>query len=141
MISIKRNTMTKSIDKIVKTEEQWKSLLDDETYRVTRLKGTERPFTGKYLEHDAQGNYKCVCCGSELFKSSQKFDAHCGWPSFDQSIEGAVDYHKDSTLGMIRVEITCANCDAHLGHIFEDGPTEPGNRYCVNSVSLTFDGE
>lgn len=133
--------MTKSIDKIVKTEEQWKSLLDDETYRVTREKGTERPFTGQYLEHDEQGNYKCVCCGSELFKSAHKFDAHCGWPSFDQSIEGAVDYHKDSTLGMIRVEITCANCDAHLGHIFEDGPTETGNRYCVNSVSLTFDSE
>lgn len=133
--------MTKSIEKIVKTEAQWQSLLDDETYRVTRLKGTEHPYTGKYLEHNEQGKYACVCCGSELFNSEQKFDSHCGWPSFDQSIEGAVDYHKDSTLGMIRVEITCANCDAHLGHIFEDGPTETGNRYCVNSVSLTFDGE
>ncbi|GHB75458.1 peptide-methionine (R)-S-oxide reductase [Psychrosphaera saromensis] len=133
--------MTKSIDKIVKTEAQWQSLLDDETYRVTRLKGTEHPYTGKYLEHNEQGKYACVCCGSELFNSEQKFDSHCGWPSFDQSIEGAVDYHKDSTLGMIRVEITCANCDAHLGHIFEDGPTETGNRYCVNSVSLTFGGE
>jgi peptide-methionine (R)-S-oxide reductase len=133
--------MTKSIEKIVKTEAQWQSLLDDETYRVTRLKGTEHPYTGKYLEHNEQGKYACVCCGSELFNSEQKFDSHCGWPSFDQSIEGAVDYHKDSTLGMIRVEITCANCDAHLGHIFEDGPTETGNRYCVNSVSLTFTDE
>jgi len=103
------------------------------------LKGTERPYTGKYLDHNEQGQYVCVCCGSQLFNSTQKFDSHCGWPSFDQSIEGSVEYHKDLTLGMVRVEITCAKCDAHLGHIFEDGPTETGNRYCVNSVSLTFD--
>jgi peptide-methionine (R)-S-oxide reductase len=126
--------MTKS----TKTEQEWQALLDEETFRVTRLKGTEHPYTGKYLEHNEQGKYACVCCGSQLFNSSHKFDSHCGWPSFDKSIEGTVEYHKDSTHGMVRVEITCANCDAHLGHIFEDGPTETGNRYCVNSVSLTF---
>lgn len=126
------------MDKLTKTEAQWQSQLDDETYRVTRLKGTEHPYTGKYLDHNEQGQYACVCCGSELFNSSHKFDSHCGWPSFDQSIEGNVEYHKDLSHGMVRVEITCAKCDAHLGHIFEDGPTETGNRYCVNSASLTF---
>jgi len=129
------------MEKLTKTEAEWQSQLDDETFRVTRLKGTEHPYTGKYLDHNEQGQYACVCCGSELFNSSQKFDSHCGWPSFDQSIEGNVDYHKDLTHGMVRVEITCAKCDAHLGHIFEDGPTETGNRYCVNSLSLTFFGE
>jgi peptide-methionine (R)-S-oxide reductase len=128
------------MDNVTKSEQEWQAELDEETYRVTRLKGTERPYTGKYLDHNEQGQYVCVCCGSQLFNSTQKFDSHCGWPSFDQSIEGSVEYHKDLTLGMVRVEITCAKCDAHLGHIFEDGPTETGNRYCVNSVSLTFDG-
>lgn len=127
------------MDKVTKSEQEWQAELDEETYRVTRLKGTERPYTGKYLDHNEQGQYVCVCCGSQLFNSTQKFDSHCGWPSFDQSIEGSVEYHKDLTLGMVRVEITCAKCDAHLGHIFEDGPTETCNRYCVNSVSLTFD--
>ena len=127
------------MDKVTKSEQEWQAELDEKTYRVTRLKGTERPYTGKYLDHNEQGQYVCVCCGSQLFNSTQKFDSHCGWPSFDQSIEGSVEYHKDLTLGMVRVEITCAKCDAHLGHIFEDGPTETGNRYCVNSVSLTFD--
>lgn len=126
------------MEKLIKTEQEWQSLLDDETFRVTRLKGTEHPYTGQYLEHNEQGKYACVCCGSQLFHSNQKFDSHCGWPSFDKSIEGTVDYHKDLTHGMVRVEITCAKCDAHLGHIFEDGPTETGNRYCVNSLSLTF---
>lgn len=127
--------------KTTKTEQEWQALLDEETFKVTRLKGTEHPYTGKYLEHNEQGKYACVCCGSTLFNSSQKFDSHCGWPSFDKSIKGTVEYHRDLTHGMVRVEITCAKCDAHLGHIFEDGPTETGNRYCVNSASLTFLGE
>lgn len=127
------------MDKVIKSDQEWQSLLDEETFYVTRKKGTEHPHTGKYLQHNEQGNYACVCCGSELFNSTHKFDAHCGWPSFDKSIEGAVEYHKDLTHGMVRVEITCAKCDAHLGHIFEDGPTETGNRYCVNSLSLSFD--
>ena len=125
--------------KLVKTEQEWQALLDEETFRVTRLKGTERPYTGQYLDHNEQGKYVCACCGSQLFNSSQKFDSHCGWPSFDKSIDGSVEYHRDLSHGMVRVEITCAKCDAHLSHIFEDGPTETGNRYCVNSVSLSFD--
>ncbi len=126
------------MSKVIKSEQQWQSLLDDETFRVTRQKGTEYPFTGQYLDHKDKGKYTCVCCGAKLFTSEQKFESHCGWPSFDKSINGAVEYHQDMTHNMVRVEITCAQCDAHLGHIFEDGPTETGNRYCVNSVSLSF---
>lgn len=129
------------MSKITKTDQEWQQQLDDETYRVTRQKGTEYPGTGKYLNHFEDGTYRCVCCGEVLFKSDSKFDAGCGWPSFDASIEGKVEYHRDISHGMIRTEIVCANCDSHLGHVFEDGPTQTGNRYCVNSVSITFDGE
>lgn len=125
--------------KVTKTEQQWRSLLDQETYRVTREKGTEYPGTGKYLHHDERGAYHCVCCGAHLFNSDQKFDSGCGWPSFDSCAVNSIEYLKDTTHGMIRVEITCANCDAHLGHVFDDGPTESGKRYCVNSVSISFE--
>ncbi len=125
-------------DKIVKTEEEWKKELTPEQFVVLRQKGTERPHTGKLLHHSENGLYTCAACGNELFKSKQKFDSHCGWPSFDDKIEGAVKTTKDTSHGMVRTEITCARCDGHLGHIFDDGPTETGLRYCVNSISIGF---
>lgn len=127
--------------KITKTEKEWRAQLDEETYRVTREKGTEYPGTGKYLHHNEAGDYLCTCCGSKLFDSTQKFDSGCGWPSFDSCTVDSIEYVKDSSHGMIRIEIVCANCDAHLGHVFDDGPTDTGKRYCVNSVSITFDND
>lgn len=103
-------------------------------------KATEAPFTGAFLYNKEQGVYTCANCGAALFASDRKYDSFCGWPSFDQAIEGAVDEHKDTTHGMTRTEITCANCGGHLGHVFEDGPIETtGMRYCINSLSLDFD--
>ncbi len=122
-----------------KTEEEWKKELTDEQYRVLRQKGTERPFTGTYNIHSEDGTYKCMACHVPLFESTSKFDSGCGWPSFDESIEGSVEYVKDTSHGMIRTEILCSNCGSHLGHIFNDGPTKTGQRYCVNSVSIDFD--
>ena len=120
-------------------EKDWKNILDEETFYVTREKGTERPFTGKYNDHFEEGVYKCVCCDAVLFESQSKFDSSCGWPSFDSQInKEAVLTVLDKSHGMIRTEITCSNCDSHLGHVFNDGPTETGTRYCVNSLSLTF---
>lgn len=123
------------------SEQQWQKRLTDEQYQITRLKGTEYPFTGKLLHHTADGAYHCVCCAAVLFSSATKFDAGCGWPSFFQSLKGRVKYHSDTTHGMQRTEILCNNCDAHLGHVFDDGPEVGGQRYCVNSVSLTFQHE
>ena len=123
---------------LVKTEEQWKSELGSERYRILRQKGTELPHSGKYNLHFEKGTYCCGACGEPLFESTNKFDAHCGWPSFDESIKGKVSYIKDNTHGMIRVEILCANCGGHLGHVFNDGPTPTGIRYCVNSLSVDF---
>ncbi len=122
-----------------KTEAEWKELLTEEQYRVLRQKGTERPFTGQYNIHTEEGTYTCMACNIELFDSTTKFDAGCGWPSFDEAIEGRVEYSKDTAHGMIRTEILCANCGSHLGHVFDDGPTETGQRYCINSVSINFD--
>ena len=120
-------------------EKDWKKILDAETFYVTREKGTERPFTGKFNDHFEEGVYKCVCCDAVLFESKSKFDSSCGWPSFDSQInKEAVSTVLDKSHGMIRTEITCSNCDSHLGHVFNDGPTETGTRYCVNSLSLTF---
>ncbi|AXT59726.1 peptide-methionine (R)-S-oxide reductase [Aquimarina sp. AD10] len=124
---------------IKKTEAEWKNQLTEEEYRVLRQKGTERPFTGKYNIHAEEGTYKCMGCNTALFESTSKFDSGCGWPSFDESIEGTVEYIRDTTHGMIRTEILCANCGSHLGHVFDDGPTKTGQRYCVNSVSIDFD--
>ncbi|WP_044398445.1 peptide-methionine (R)-S-oxide reductase MsrB [Lacinutrix sp. Hel_I_90] len=124
---------------VEKSEGEWRELLTDEEYRILRQKGTEMPHTGKYNMHFDEGIYKCAGCQQQLFESSSKFDAHCGWPSFDESIKGTVKYVLDKTQGMTRTEIVCSNCGGHLGHVFNDGPTETGTRYCVNSVSVTFD--
>ena len=125
--------------KVNKTEAEWKAQLTEEQYRILRKKGTERPHTGTYNLVFDDGTYKCAGCSQQLFESSSKFDAHCGWPSFDESIKGSVDYILDKTHGMIRTEIVCSNCGSHLGHVFHDGPTETGTRYCVNSVSVALD--
>jgi peptide-methionine (R)-S-oxide reductase len=124
---------------IEKSEKEWKEQLSEEEYRILRDKGTERPHTGKFNLHFEEGTYKCAGCNQQLFESSNKFDAHCGWPSFDESIKGTVKYVLDKTHGMMRTEIVCSNCGGHLGHVFNDGPTETGTRYCVNSVSINFD--
>ena len=130
--------MTSDKKKIIKTPEQWAEQLDSESYYVTREKGTERPFTGKYHDCEISGQYRCVCCGEVLFDSSSKFDAGCGWPSFFQGIEGRINYLSDHSHHMIRSEIQCQQCQSHLGHVFDDGPEPTGQRYCVNSLSLTF---
>lgn len=124
--------------KIQKTEEEWKTELGLEKYKILRQKGTEFPHTGQYNLHFEKGTYCCAGCGEALFESSTKFNAHCGWPSFDQSIPGKVEYIKDTSHGMIRTEILCSSCGGHLGHVFDDGPTETGIRYCVNSLSIDF---
>jgi peptide-methionine (R)-S-oxide reductase len=124
--------------KIQKSEEEWKAQLGLEKYKILRQKGTEFPHSGEYNLHFEKGNYCCAACGEVLFESNSKFDAHCGWPSFDQSIAGKVEYIKDASHGMIRTEILCATCGSHLGHVFDDGPTETGIRYCVNSLSIDF---
>lgn len=125
--------------KINKTEDEWRNELSEEQFRILRQKGTERPHTGVYNLHFEKGTYVCAGCHQKLFESDSKFDAHCGWPSFDKSIKGTVDYVLDKSHGMIRTEIVCSNCGGHLGHVFNDGPTETGTRYCVNSVSINFE--
>jgi methionine-R-sulfoxide reductase len=126
----------------VKTEAEWKKILSPEAYHVLREKGTERPYIGKLLENKEKGMYVCGACGNELFSSDMKFDSHCGWPSFDKEIAGGkIKTHIDTSFGMVRTEIMCAKCGSHLGHLFDDGPTETGMRYCVNSLSLDFKEE
>lgn len=127
--------------KVIKTEEEWRQTLTPEQYRVARQKGTERPFTGEYHDSHAKGTYLCAACGSELFTSEAKFDSGCGWPSFyEPSAEDNVRTERDTSHGMIRTEVLCATCDAHLGHIFDDGPRPTGLRYCINSVVLKLEG-
>jgi len=136
-VSSKRKNM-KSSYKVQKTEEEWKKELSPQAYYVLRKKGTELPFSGKYNLFFKDGTYRCAACGAPLFRSESKFESHCGWPSFDQAIKGSILYKEDRSHGMIRTEILCAKCGGHLGHVFNDGPTETGKRYCINSVSLSF---
>lgn len=117
-------------------QKNWKDVLTEEEYAVLREKGTERPFTGKYLNEKRHGVYACKACGNKLFNSETKFDSGTGWPSFDQAIPGAVKYIEDTTHGMNRVEVVCASCESHLGHVFDDGPETTGKRFCMNSVCL-----
>ena len=128
------------MDKIKKTDDEWKAQLEPEAYRVTRLAGTERPFTGRYNAEKRAGVYGCICCGLPLFRSDAKFESGCGWPSFFQPLEGLnLMELRDTSHGMIRTEVRCNRCDAHLGHVFPDGPPPTGLRYCINSVSLDFE--
>jgi peptide-methionine (R)-S-oxide reductase len=125
--------------KVVKTDEQWRAELTPEEFRVLRKAGTELPFSGKYTTFFEQGNYHCKACNEVLFTSDSKFDSHCGWPSFDRAVgKGVIVERPDYSHNMIRVEILCGSCHSHLGHVFPDGPTSTGVRYCVNSVCLDF---
>lgn len=128
------------VDRVVKTLDEWREVLTEEQFRVTRLKGTERAFTGAYWDHHEEGSYHCVCCDNLLFRSDEKYDSGSGWPSFWQAAEpGAIAYESDRSFGMVRTEVMCAACGGHLGHVFDDGPKPTGQRYCINSASLQLD--
>ncbi|MFO8025608.1 peptide-methionine (R)-S-oxide reductase MsrB [Thiohalophilus sp.] len=125
------------VEKIKKSDEEWRGLLSEEQFQVTRRHGTERPFSGEYCDSKAPGTYVCVCCGQPLFHSREKFDSGSGWPSYWQPIsKDAIEITEDTSHGMTRTEVHCSRCDAHLGHVFPDGPPPTGLRYCINSLSL-----
>jgi peptide-methionine (R)-S-oxide reductase len=125
--------------KVKKTEAEWREQLDATQFAVTRQAATERPFTGQYWDHSQDGIYKCVCCGAPLFDARTKFDAGCGWPSYFEPLRGdIIERIEDHTHGMVRVEVRCQDCGAHLGHVFEDGPAPTGERFCINSAAIDF---
>lgn len=133
-----------AVDKstLPKSEDEWRVRLSPEEFRVLREAGTERPFTGEYVDTKTHGRYHCRACGAELFSSDTKFDSHCGWPSFDEALPGAIRYIEDRSHGMVRTEVRCATCDSHLGHRFAgEGYTRKDMRYCINSVSLRLEPE
>lgn len=137
ILSLKKMSKKYTVEK---SKEEWKSQLSEEEYRILRQKGTEYPHTGKFDLHFENGDYHCKACNAKLFEGEHKFESGCGWPSFDEAVEGAIEYIRDNTHGMIRTETVCANCGGHLGHVFNDGPKETtGQRYCINSVSIDFD--
>ncbi|WP_445748935.1 peptide-methionine (R)-S-oxide reductase MsrB [Polaribacter sp.] len=126
--------------RVEKTDAEWREILTPEQFRIARQKGTERPFSGELCSIYEAGKYHCICCNTPLFDSTIKFDSSSGWPSFTQPItENAIQYHKDISFGMVRVEVLCNSCDAHLGHVFPDGPPPSGLRYCINSVSMQLE--
>lgn len=128
------------MEKVLKSEEEWRSKLSAEAYHVCREHGTEAPFSGKFYQHEGDGVYRCVCCDAPLFTSDTKFDSGTGWPSyFEPYSDDALVEIKDNSFGMVRTEVRCARCDAHLGHVFPDGPEPTGLRYCINSVCLSFE--
>ena len=137
ILSFAKNANPEPDNRVEKSEAEWKEILTSEEFQITRLKGTERPYSNEMCSLFEPGIYACTCCGTVLFDASEKFESHSGWPSFTQPLkENAIAYHEDNSLFMSRIEVTCNTCDAHLGHVFPDGPPPSGLRYCINAVSL-----